>query len=115
MRANVGYLELCIRVLGEYGGNVFRFTSAITNVGACIAYIIFFEMYITSVIKELVSTNITHEQAHLVGALCAFIIILPLSTINNAALFFQQNFLGLALSLLAISMMLFRNVAYIVS
>jgi len=51
----------------------------------------------------------------LIGALCAFVIILPLSSINSIALFWHTNFMGLILGLSAIFLMISRDVSLIIS
>lgn len=102
-------------MLGEYGQIACRVFSSISNVGSCLAYIAFFEMYVATIIQEYWSHKIADEQAHLIGALCAFIVILPLSTINNVALFWHTNFVGLFLGLLGLVAMMYNDFSLIAS
>ncbi|EAS04852.2 transmembrane amino acid transporter protein (macronuclear) [Tetrahymena thermophila SB210] len=105
--------ELAFKIFGVPGQLSCRIFSTIANLGSCISYIIFFEIYISGIIQEQWSNKITNEQAHLIGALFAFTIILPLSTVNNITLFWQTNLVGFLVGLIAVLWMLYLDFSLI--
>jgi amino acid permease len=51
VKVNLSLGDMCMIVLGENGRFIYRIFSAISNIGACLAYIIFFEMYLSVIIQ----------------------------------------------------------------
>lgn len=65
-------------------------------------------------IQEQWSHSISDHSAHLIGGLCAFIVILPLSTVNNIAMFWRTNLISFGFALFAVVFMIYRAVNLIV-
>lgn len=78
-KINYTYPAITLSVLGPKGQFFCTVFSFIASMGACVTYISFFVMYISSIIHEKWSHHIEDTQAHLIGALSAFVVILPLS------------------------------------
>lgn len=61
LKLNASITDVAFRVFGVPGQLICRFFSLINNLGGCISYVVFFEIYIAQIIQTYWIKNITSE------------------------------------------------------
>ncbi|KAL4439163.1 hypothetical protein ABPG74_008938 [Tetrahymena malaccensis] len=113
VKLNASITDIAHKVYGVPGQMFCRVFGLINNLGGCISYVIFFEMYIIQIIQTYLIKNLSYEQAHLIAALVAFAILFPFSTVNHLSLFWQTNLIGFFFGLIAIGIMFYTDLNFI--
>lgn len=90
-KPGLGFSGIARELVGPWSINWMKFFLIIMQWGCCAGYILFFMQFVEYAVFDSLSISETHQLLYLFVALC---IVVPMTLINNVAVFARFSFLS---------------------